>query len=204
MAFLSTRAAAVRQAQLVVADVPVVHGVHFNPLNPIFEQIGIELVPNGAEEGQHVYQNGRELEPERARRIGEAAFGAFFVESRDANINAPMPAEGTSIADLTKHAFDDLGDDADAARLVLEAMSGWTGADLDDVSARWWGFEQGARVSSTALIAQIMSARMRSRSVATASSCAGCELTSRTMEGSSSWAFPCGASGRMATMRSRS
>lgn len=153
---------------------PDVHGMHFNPLKPIFESIGVKLVPNGAEEGQHVYQRGRALEPERARRISEAAMGTFFGTSRETNLNAAMPPDGSSIADFARYVFDGLGRDADAARMCLEAMSGWTGADLDDVALRWWGFEQGEMPPSVArLTLQTIPAPMRSSRAVTASSYVG-------------------------------
>lgn len=119
------------------------HGLFCNPLRPIFEKLGVRLVPNGAEDTGHLYQRGKEMDEERAGRIAGAAMGAFFVSTREANVNDPMPAEGSSIADGIEHAFDELEPgDAEAARMVAKSMAGWTGADLDQVALRWWGFEQ--------------------------------------------------------------
>lgn len=122
----------------------VVHGLHGNPLKPVFEQIGVELTPF-VDAARPIYQHGAALEADRALRIFEAASDVFFGSSREANVNAPMPPEGSTLADFAEHAFGDMGEDGDAVRMVLAAKSGWTGADLDDVALRWWGFEQGAR-----------------------------------------------------------
>ncbi len=72
---------------------------------------------------------------------------AFFEHSKQASSSGNPPSSaslGSYIFAGNSPLYDDLPENRDRFRVtsLARAFSGWTGAELEEVSFRWWGFER--------------------------------------------------------------
>lgn len=86
------------------------------------------------------------IRPERGTDIVQV-IGSFFDEAREFSAHNDPPADaslasylyrnGTSLYDGVKSTVDQ-----ERARMFTRSLAGWTGAELEEVSLKWWGFER--------------------------------------------------------------
>ncbi|CAO1626356.1 unnamed protein product [Jaminaea pallidilutea] len=134
-----------------------VHGLINNPLTKLSKQVPFELhLPPEGEETMALFEPGAEGKPEDAdksvkleyqthsivfERLHQLAQESQDTPSGDASMLSALQntKAGTGI-------YTGLNEEERQAVLNMSVMfSGWTGADLDDVSLKWWGFEREFR-----------------------------------------------------------
>jgi monoamine oxidase len=87
------------------------------------------------------------MPPERAARVQAAAYTALFDGARESS-NAALSVPTKSVADFLlapgSPLFEGLEseEERDHAVQLVQSMDGWTGAPLNEVSFRYWGFER--------------------------------------------------------------
>ena len=118
-----------------------VHGVFGNPLTDLLHSIGVELEKGDFNWKIFRFKEGT-IPDEKAIRIGGAVMETFFDTSREMSRNASEDSEDTlSLGDviygkhsLIKQMLEDKQDIKDAFH-ASRSLSGWTGADLEEVSS---------------------------------------------------------------------
>ncbi|KDQ06240.1 hypothetical protein BOTBODRAFT_141203 [Botryobasidium botryosum FD-172 SS1] len=125
-----------------------VHGVVGNPLVKIAKKLDMRLRTLHPVR-RAIDHNGRALDDDLQDKIAKNVLQAFFydtpkraqasdkIPSSDIPLSQPMFEPSSSL-------FAGLKDPLEAfyARAVMKEFDGWTGAALEDVSFRWWGFDR--------------------------------------------------------------
>ncbi|KAN0066562.1 hypothetical protein ACQY0O_000656 [Thecaphora frezii] len=129
-----------------------VHGVNGNPLTILAEQVPFTLSRASEASTRYVLDRsgGKLLDAAQSERLDYFSHATTFerlhevVQRRDT-----VPEEDESIwsALVQRERYPDVWDgiDEEERRRILATASlwtGWAGARLEDVSLRWWGFEQ--------------------------------------------------------------
>ncbi|KAE8216264.1 hypothetical protein CF327_g561 [Tilletia walkeri] len=139
-----------------------VHGTHDNPLTELSKVVPFSLyLPPAVSSSRYLSRNGagQSLSAEKADRMDYVTFSAVFSRLRalaqqhpdlviDQSISmqeALVSRDETFCKALwsTTAGEDDIDvDTVEAAKELMSVWAGWTGAPLDEVALKWWGFEQ--------------------------------------------------------------
>lgn len=123
-----------------------VHGVDGNPLAEYCQKHSIRLHKNSMD-SLFFKPDGKLMEEATSSRLAATVFTALFYHSREASRNL-LPDRTKSLADYlldpNSPLFNGLQSDEERryAAQAVTGMDGWTGAPLDEVSFRYWGFER--------------------------------------------------------------
>ncbi|CAD6891129.1 unnamed protein product [Tilletia controversa] len=139
-----------------------VHGTHDNPLTELGKEVPFSLyLPTAASSSRYLSHNakGQSLSAQKADRMDYITFSAVFSRLRNLAQEHPdllidqsvsMQEALVSAEDVYRKALwskeageEDIdADTVEAARELMSVWAGWTGAPLDEVALKWWGFEK--------------------------------------------------------------
>ncbi|KAL9934527.1 hypothetical protein V8E36_006302 [Tilletia maclaganii] len=136
-----------------------IHGIHDNPLTELSKEIPFDLyLPPESSSSRYLSTrdaHGHALSHSEADRLDFITFSAVFARLRTFAQEGSHPALGqevsmfyalTSQDDAFRQALWPYGPEDErmvqAARNFMGLWAGWTGAPLDQVAAKWWGFER--------------------------------------------------------------
>ncbi|KAJ9125421.1 hypothetical protein QFC22_000382 [Naganishia vaughanmartiniae] len=139
-----------------------IHGKYDNPIYDLAQDLNIKVHYTSPEGEMRILDADGQMNEDSANRIGFNVSYTFFDASRSyAQNNDPSPGESLAsyvfakdsplFQGLDQHDIESAADpDQDQqppnlrwkAKTLGRSFSGWTGADLEDVALRWWGFER--------------------------------------------------------------
>ncbi|KAJ9109762.1 hypothetical protein QFC19_001992 [Naganishia cerealis] len=137
-----------------------IHGKYDNPIYDLAQDLGISVHYSSPEGEIRILDADGQIEKDIANRLGFNVSHTFFDASRSyAQNNDPSPSDSLASYVFADDSplFDGLDqhEPADAttreqesanmrwkAKTLGRSFSGWTGADLEDVALKWWGFER--------------------------------------------------------------
>ncbi|CCA73069.1 related to anon-37cs protein [Serendipita indica DSM 11827] len=134
-----------------------IHGVNGNPIMELSKKLGFEVTPSRM--SMRAFMPDGSLVPqEDIIRVGPRIFGTVFEWlpeiSQGASTEKDIPSDVESLADrvFSKDSpiYADTSEDANTekkdevfiAESTIRNFQGWTGAPLDYVSLKWWGFNK--------------------------------------------------------------
>ncbi|KZO95314.1 amine oxidase [Calocera viscosa TUFC12733] len=138
-----------------------IHGTYGNPVLPVAREIGIPIKFLSERHGTVRDHTGVHLPPQMEELIANNAHETIFAHLRDSAQHGPsVPSPTLALADPlfapTSRLWDHIPESNKLARFQVAAAartsSGWTGADLDQVSYRWWGFERDTQGPDAAVV----------------------------------------------------
>lgn len=123
-----------------------IHGVQGNPLCDIAQKLNLRLA--GESHEMDAYLRGTRLPSDLSAKLAENLHSTFFEISREyAQQHADPPSTQSLAAFILNQVhesliYDGLKNDQDreCVERLMRGFTAWCGADLNQVSLRYWGF----------------------------------------------------------------
>ncbi|KAG8989345.1 hypothetical protein FRB90_002289 [Tulasnella sp. 427] len=124
-----------------------VHGVQGNPLVDIADKLGLRLSNATGPTGRAKEYDGTPIDPELVRTVAMNVFMTIFGHLRYAAQYGTPPSPSTPVSSPLFSPESPLYKGLDErgkfyANSTAVMLEGWTGAPLEKVSFKWWGWEQ--------------------------------------------------------------
>lgn len=145
----STKSGDHQDPSVVDLGASFLHGIEGNPLIDLMKEYKQPVHFEDEESPMKIYSfDGPALPDESTKKLVDHAYHTFFESARtDAQASeTPDPAEslGSYLYDPKSPLFDVANGPEDRSVLahLVGGLESWTGAALEQVSLRWWGFER--------------------------------------------------------------